>query len=64
MQFCVDRATFLRLCCFAVSCMLLQGWACALAITHLERDLVVSVDNSVNISASCSQKQIEVREAK
>lgn len=64
MQFCFDRATFLHLCCFAVSCMLLQGWACALAITHLERDLVVILDNSVNISTYCSQKQIQVREAK
>lgn len=37
---------------------------CALVITHLERDLGVTVDNSMNISTYCSEKQIEVREGK
>lgn len=37
---------------------------CALVITHLEGDLVVTVGNSMNISAYCSEKQIEVREGK
>lgn len=36
----------------------------ALVITHLEKDLVVTVDNSMNISAYCSEEQIEVREGK
>lgn len=33
---------------------------CALVITHLERDLVVAVDKSLNISAYCSNRAIEI----
>lgn len=33
---------------------------CALVITHLERDLVVTVDKSLNISAYCSNRAIVI----
>lgn len=37
---------------------------CALVITHLERDLVVTVDKSLNISAYCSNRAIVIRSVK